>query len=359
MPAYPAFALLLGSAMATGGAWIKRGTRVLSAIVALAGVAAITILVLVRHVPTPGDIFSALTSNPSAYTLSLGHMEDLTLQSFAYLRMPLLVAAIAFVIGAIGTFRATGQKAFLCAALMMVLFFQAARMALVTFDPYLSSKPLAEALLHSPEGELIVDRHYYASSSVFFYTNRTGLLLNGKILNLAYGAAAPGAPDVFIDDAKFAELWTTPQRYYLVGSETILPRLEKLVARDKLNIVAESGGKFLLTNIALPGSTLPPQVATAKPLNQHSFADSWPPQRQSRLEPLPVSYRIQVNLMNAGLTSPAATPQTRYILSRNAASAYNRANSGGSSRDRVAPAVRDGSSVPVASLHCISPEEDA
>ena len=35
------------------------------------------------------------------------------------------------------------------AALMMVLFFHAARLALVVFDPYMSSRPLAEALLRS------------------------------------------------------------------------------------------------------------------------------------------------------------------------------------------------------------------
>ncbi len=63
---------------------------------------------------------------------------------------------------------------------MMVLFFQAARMAMVAFDPYFSSRPLAEAILHSPQGKLIIDHHYYAFSSVFFYTDRTALLLNGR-----------------------------------------------------------------------------------------------------------------------------------------------------------------------------------
>ncbi len=80
---------------------------------------------------------------------------------------------------------------------MMVLFFQAARLALVVFDPYLSSRPLAEAILHSPDGKLIVDRHYYAYSSVFFYTNRTGLLLNGRILNLSYGSVRAGRARCF------------------------------------------------------------------------------------------------------------------------------------------------------------------
>jgi 4-amino-4-deoxy-L-arabinose transferase-like glycosyltransferase len=257
MPCYPAFALLLGSAMAMGGDWVRRGTRALSAIAACATVAALAILFLVRGVPTPGDIFTALTTHPTAYKLSMGHMQDLTLESFAYLRLPLFLAALAFVIGALGGLRATAQRAFLAAALMMVLFFQAARLALVVFDPYLSSRPLTEALLRSPEGKLIVDKHYYAFSSVFFYTNRTALLLNGRVLNFVYGSYAPGAPNVFIDDWEFKSLWLTPERCYLVASESQLSRLQNLVGREKLNVVVESGGKFLVTNQALPGSRLP------------------------------------------------------------------------------------------------------
>ncbi len=257
MPCYPAFALLLGSAMATGGDWVRKGTRALSVIAACAAGAALAILFLVRGVPTPGDIFTALTSHPSAYKLSMGHMQDLTLESFAYLRLPLFLAALAFLIGAVGTLRATAQRAFLAATLMMVLFFQAARLALIVLDPYLSSRPLAEALLRSPEGKLIVDKHYYAFSSVFFYTNRTALLLNGRVLNFVYGSYAPGAPNVFIDDSEFKNLWLTPERYYLVASESQLPRLENMVGRAKLNVVTESGGKFVVTNQAVPGSRFP------------------------------------------------------------------------------------------------------
>lgn len=257
MPCFPAFALLLGSAMAAGGDWVRRGTRTLSVIAGLAALAALTILFLVRGVATPGDIFSALTSHPAAYKLSMGHMEDLTLESFAYLRLPLFLAALAFLIGALGTLRSTGQRAFLAAALMTVLFLQAARLALITFDPYLSSRPLAEALLQSPEGKLIVDKHYYAFSSVFFYTNRTALLLNGRVLNFVYGSYAPGAPDVFLDDSGFKNVWLTPERYYLVAKQSQFPRLENLVGRSKLNVISESGGKFVATNQPLPGSRLP------------------------------------------------------------------------------------------------------
>jgi 4-amino-4-deoxy-L-arabinose transferase-like glycosyltransferase len=260
MPAYPAIALLLGSAMLAEGKWIKWGTWALTAVSALAAAATITILVLVRNVPTPGDIFNALTSHPGAYTLSLGHMEDLTLQSFAYLRTPLLLAAIAFAIGAIGTFRAGTKRAFFCAALMMVVFFQASRAALITFDPYLSSRPLAEAILHAPDGKLIIDRFYYTYSSVAFYTDRSLLMLNGDVLNLSYGAAAPDAPKVFIRDPQLKELWARPERYYLVTSHTQLPRLEQELGRDKLNVVAFSGGKYVFTNLPLPNSTLLPSA---------------------------------------------------------------------------------------------------
>ena len=256
MPCYPALALLLGSAMAAGGAWIKWGTRVLAVILACCAIAAGVLWFMTRGLPAPGDISLALSQNPGAYTLSLGHIEDLNLKSFAYLRTPLLAAAIAFSIGTLGTVAALGRKAFLTAAVMMVLFFQAARMALVVFDPYLSSRPLAEALLRAPEGKLIVDHHYYTFSSIFFYTNRTALLLNGRFNNLVYGSYAPGAADVFIDDPEWQKMWLGPERCYIVLSQTARPRLEKLVGAHRLYVLAESGGKLILSNQAVQSSSL-------------------------------------------------------------------------------------------------------
>jgi len=248
MPCYPALALLLGSAIAAGGNWIRYGTRVLCGIFALAAAAVITLYALSWNLPTPGDISAALSSNPGAYKLSLGHMEDLTIASFAYLRPPLLLAAVAFLVGAIGTFRATGQRAVTAVVVMAVLFFQAARIAMADFDPFLSSRPLAEVLRRAPAGKLIVDHHYYSFSSIFFYTNRQALLLNGRFNNLVYGSYAPGAPNIFIDDQQWKSLWLGPERYYLVITRTAEGRLEKLVDPRVITVAAESGGKLLLTN---------------------------------------------------------------------------------------------------------------
>ncbi len=255
MPCYPALCLLLGSAMATGGVWIQRGTRVLCGLAVGAVATVLVILFLVRHIPTPGDISSALTQRLQFYTLSLSHAEDLNLRSFAYLRIPLGLAGLSFLIAALGTLRAPAQRAFRIAAVMMVIFFHAARLAMVTFDPYMSSRPLAEALMRAPGGTLIVDHHYYTFSSVFFYANREALLLNGRFNNMEYGAYAPGAPAVFVDDAQFKDLWNKPERFYLVAKESVLPRLEKLVSDQQLNLLAESGGKFVVTNHPLGSSS--------------------------------------------------------------------------------------------------------
>jgi 4-amino-4-deoxy-L-arabinose transferase-like glycosyltransferase len=251
MPCYPAIALLLGSAMAAEGDWIRWGTRLLAAVSGCAALACAVLLLMVRNVPTPGDISTALVTHPKAYSLSMGHIGDLTIASFAYLRLPLTVAMVAFLIGALGNLRAVGQRTFLAAALMMVIFFHAARLALVDFDPFMSSRPLAEALLHSPDGQLIVNGQYYFFSSVVFYTNKDVLLLNGRINNLVYGSYAPNAPDVFIDEAQFKTLWGRSTREYIVSANSKVPELEELVGISKMILVADSGGKSLFTNLPL------------------------------------------------------------------------------------------------------------
>ena len=248
MPCYPALALLLGAAVAAGGKWVRRGSAALAVVAGCAAAGALTILVASWGLPATGDISSALSRHPGAYKLSLGHMEDLTLASFAYLRLPLALAALAFVVGCLGTIKASAQRAVLASALMMVLFFHAARLAMVAWDPYMSSRPLAEALNKAPQGTLVVDRHYYFFSSVFFYTNRSALLLNGRFMNMEYGSYAPGAANPFVNDAQFGDLWRKPERCYIVANRSAVPRLERVVGGAPLEVVARSGGKVLLTN---------------------------------------------------------------------------------------------------------------
>ncbi len=254
VPCYAALALLLGSALADPAQqvqrWVRFGTGALAIVAGAAALATGWILTQVWNVPAPGDISRALIQQPiEKYTLSLGHMGDLTLASFAYLRAPLGLAFGAFLLGAllIWRWRIAG------AVLMMVLFFHAARLALVVFDPYLASRPLAKALNRAPRGTLILDNPYWEFSSIVFYAEayhgHRVLLLNGRKNNLEYGSYAPDAPtDVFIDDAGFRGRWLSPGLFYVCVEHEKVDDLRKLVGDDTLHQVAESGGKFVFAN---------------------------------------------------------------------------------------------------------------
>ena len=249
MPCYPALALLLGCVVASEGPRLPLGYRAIGAIALVAALACIGILIAVRNVPTPGDIFSSLTTEaPSEYTLALAHMGDLTVKSFAYLRLPLGLAAFAFTVGSVALLRARSARAWIWPVVMMLLLVHAARIAMATFQPYLSSKDLADALMTAKPGQLIADDQYYDWSSVFFYAKRDGLLLNGRKTNLEYGSNAPGAPQVFIDDARLGQLWRESRRMYLLISDSEVPRLRGMVDPVTLLAVKHSGGKTLYTN---------------------------------------------------------------------------------------------------------------
>lgn len=253
MPIYPAIALLIGSALASESPRIRLGSRALLIVFGTLFVALGTLLVMVWRLPATGDISQALVQHPELYTLSLGHFGDLTLTAFAYLKLPLGIAAAAFALGALGmSFFGTSsssKKAVLVTAATMVLFFQAARIALVRFDSYLGSYPLAHALKQSPPGQLIEGDAYYAFSSVFFYTNRTALLLNGRRDNLEYGSYAPGSAQVFIGDDDLKSRWSQSSRWYLLAYGSDLPHLGEVVGPTRMHVVARNSDNYLLTNL--------------------------------------------------------------------------------------------------------------
>ncbi|TCK75423.1 ArnT family glycosyltransferase [Acidipila rosea] len=248
LPIYPALAILLGGDLARREKYPQWARILLVSIFAVCLGVIGYLLVSTARLATPGDISTALTQHPDLYTLSLGHMGDLTVRSFAYLRLPLALAGLAVLIGAVGLLlvRQTKAAVFVLTVVMLV-FLQAARIALIKFDPYLGSYGLARALMRSQPGTLIEADAYYAFSSVFFYTDRTALLWNGRSANLEYGSYAPNAPKVFIDDARLQTIWMGSGKSYLLLDDSDLPLLRKLVGNN-FRVVAESGGSYLVTN---------------------------------------------------------------------------------------------------------------
>lgn len=254
MPMYPAFAMLIASAFSGSEKWRRYVTYTVTGISGLIAVALAALLCLSRRYIPTDNIADALGQHPELYTLSLGHMGDLTIQAFAYLRLPLVVALIAVLVGFAGSviYRNRTKALAFSLAVMMGMFLSAARIAMITFDPYLGSKPLADALQKSPPGQLIEGDAYYAFSSVFFYTDRTALLLNGRINNLEYGSNAPGAPQVFIGDADFTRLWNSGHRHYLLIYGEDLAHIREIAGAAPIVVVKKNAENYLLTNQPLP-----------------------------------------------------------------------------------------------------------
>ena len=59
---------------------------------------------------------------------------------------------------------------------------------------------------------------------------------------------APGAPNVFIDDAEFVARWKGAERWYVVSEDEKAPHLRDMVGGPALHVVVASGGKTLYVN---------------------------------------------------------------------------------------------------------------
>jgi 4-amino-4-deoxy-L-arabinose transferase-like glycosyltransferase len=263
MPCYPALGLLLGSALDDRRFDFKWSIRAAGVITAMAAIAGGVVLWLVRDITPVGDITGAMNNNVS--TLSLGKAQDLTLASLAWLRGPLLLAIVAFLVGAAGAWWKSGRYAILSLAVMMLLVFNAARWAMITLNPHFGSRSLALALNSAPPGELIVDDQYYSFSSVFFYANRRAKLLNGRKMNLEYGSYAPDAPDVFINDQALQSQWGLDDRLYLTAADSALPRLISLLGESQIYVVNVASGKYLFTNQPLGASQTLQEMLARQP----------------------------------------------------------------------------------------------
>jgi len=264
----PALALLLGHWLAREseaqiGAPIARSGRISSAVLLVVGIIVAIVtgaLAINSHAIKPGvELADLLNNNPEDYTLSLGHFMDLTGDAMGLFRGPLIGTALAFFSGTGLNWywrrRGKRQAANWALVALLVVFIQCMHVSLNVFYPVLGSKPIAAAIQkHLQPGEQIVsDGEYSGTSSVNFYTEKQLLIWNGRINGLWYGSLFPDAPQIFLDDAQFAALWSGPTRVYLVtGNEK---RKESVAKIGPTYVLTKSGGKFALSN--RPASTLP------------------------------------------------------------------------------------------------------
>jgi hypothetical protein len=260
-PGLPGLALIIGHWLAresgspafSPAARAGRRSAVVLLAVGLVVAAAAGFLAVTTRTPPPGsDISEALNQNPDVYTLSLGHFLDLTGNAMAFFRGPLAGTAFAFSVGPFlnWLFRRRGRPIAANWALvgMMVVFIECAHLALNTFYPILGSKQFAVAIARRLQpGELIVcDGEFANASSVRFYSGRQLLILNGRITGLWYGSLFPDAPDIFLDDVRFAKLWAGSDRVYLVTGDG--KKRDALTPIAPAYLVSKAGGRYVLSN---------------------------------------------------------------------------------------------------------------
>jgi hypothetical protein len=256
-PAFPALALLAGTGLALGehrrSRWIVGGQGLLALIGAAAGALLAYLLWVSRSVVPVADISQALTHNPENYKLALGHMSDLTVETFAVLRLPAAGAALTLSVGLILAFifrlRNKAIHASILTAGAIACFIYFAHMALGVFDPYLSSKPLAMAIKQRlASGDIVViNGEYQGGSSIGFYMPQKVLLLNGRMTGLEFGSYYPDAPKVFINDDEIGRLWKGHQRVFLFTHDREAEAVKKAVAGEMF-LIAATGEKSVYSN---------------------------------------------------------------------------------------------------------------
>lgn len=248
LPALPALALLIGN-------WLAQDARAATVqprlrwrwLLFAAGLSGAAVaLFFALHSGTPQEDLSAvLSDHPGDYALSFGHFLDLSTRAMAFFRVPLLLTALALLIGTGGYFVLRGHAAIGALAAGGVLFLVAAHMALVTFSPVISSASLADAIrpLLKPDDIVEINGEYESGSTLGFYLRRQVRILNGRSSNLWYGSFFTDAPAIFDDNASMARLWNGPRRVFLLTDAAHPPRLP-----GPAYTLSASGGKAVLSN---------------------------------------------------------------------------------------------------------------
>jgi 4-amino-4-deoxy-L-arabinose transferase-like glycosyltransferase len=265
-PAYFALLLLTAGSLSllelpsvTGAVAIDRRRWLMGAHVLFAVIGVSSAIALVwglwssRHLPYVHDIGTLLAHRGVGhYSLSMSHFFDLTGPSFAALRLPAAIAAVALFCGpllAVGLRRRGHSfEATTSVGLTMAVFLVAAHIAFVRFQPLLSSRSMADVINsipdppNGPKSQLIVYGDQANASSVIFYTHRQALLVDGRSSSMIWGSFYPDVPHIFLKDADLVAMWGSAHsagRLFLFVPPEHLAHVQALLGKQHLYLLKE------------------------------------------------------------------------------------------------------------------------
>jgi hypothetical protein len=277
-PAWPALFLLIAAVLAqieegrgpgeekplVGRAWLEWA----QALFAVAGVAAAATLGWglweSRNLPFVADVGTLLAHRAvGGYTLSMSHFFDLTGPSFAALRLPAVLAAVTLLIGPVVSWalrlRRKDVWATTALGLTLAVFLVAAHIAFARFEPMLSSKQMADAIVAkgAKTDSFIIYGDQSDASSVVFYTHdflrKPAYLViepcsaHGAGSSLLWGSCWPDAPKIFLSEEQVVKMWGAGERKWIFAQDTNQPKVEQLLA-GKLYPVMTIADKALWTD---------------------------------------------------------------------------------------------------------------
>jgi 4-amino-4-deoxy-L-arabinose transferase-like glycosyltransferase len=198
-----------------------------------------------RSLPYVADIGTLLAHRGVGdYSLATSHFFDLTGPSFAALRLPATIAAIALLLGPLTAWslrrRGAGFEATTTVACTAAVFLIAAHIAFVRFEPMLSSRSIADTInrIAQPQDQLMIYGDQADGSSVLFYTHRQALLVHGQKSyfdgnfgsSMIWGSNYPDAPHIFLNDSDLLAQWGQGPRKFLFVTNSSHEHVEQLLA---------------------------------------------------------------------------------------------------------------------------------
>jgi 4-amino-4-deoxy-L-arabinose transferase-like glycosyltransferase len=231
-----------------------------------------------RHIPFVPDIGDLLAHRAvSNYTLSMASFFDLTGPSFAALRLPATIAALAFLTGPAAAWFLRSKKQHLAAttavALTSAVFLIAAHIAFSRFAPMLSSRSFAETIQQleanhsiSQSNEVLLYGDQAYGSSIPFYLSRNVFLVNGRTTSMLFGSTFPDAPPIFLTPQDLVAAWGKGNRKILFVPIEKRDEVDQLLGNNKI-LLKESSGKTLYTDRPLEKPVVSSQLSFLSPDN--------------------------------------------------------------------------------------------
>ena len=240
--------------------WVTFAHVTFTVLGAAAAIALVAGLWSSRHLPFVPDIGDLLAHRSVGnYTLSMSHFFDLTGPSFAALRLPAALAAIAFALGPAIAWLLRQQRRHFASTVSIgitsAVFLVAAHIAFVRFEPMLSSQDLAEKVQElEDDGDISRDNRVLLfgdqayGSSIPFYLGETVDLVDGRSSSMLFGSSFPDAPHIFLTPADLLAQWGQGERKILFVPLEKRDEADRLFRGTPTFLLEETSGKALLTD---------------------------------------------------------------------------------------------------------------